>query len=249
MIQTLLQGDCLERMQDLGGFDMAFADPPDSIGRDYGPDVDDELDPEEYYKFLDRVLWTMTTCAPRVWVSFNKKHLLKMSYFVDQLLQRKEGWVFQPCVQAFTFGTYRHWGLANCHRPLWLLHASDAEIYYDQARVESQRQRNGDKRADPRGKIPTDVFDFPRVTGNATQKRAWHDNQLHEGLVERCILLSTLAGGTVLDPFAGTGTTLRVSERLGRRCTTIELNSAFCHHIAIENGLIGGAGKWVSAIK
>jgi len=61
--------------------------------------------------------------------------------------------------------------------------------------------------------------------------------QLNEGLVERCIKLTTREGDTVLDPFGGTGTTLRVYKRFGIACTLIELDSGYCE-IAEEHVLI-----------
>ena len=55
--------------------------------------------------------------------------------------------------------------MGNNHRPLWrLMHKNTAVLYPDQIRVPSWRQENGDKRADPRGRVPGDVFDFTRVT-------------------------------------------------------------------------------------
>lgn len=49
--------------------------------------------------------------------------------------------------------------------------------------------------------------------------------------------MSTLEGGTVLDPFGGTGTTLRVCKAIGRNCTLIELSRPYCEEIAKEHGL------------
>jgi len=43
-----------------------------------------------------------------------------------------------------------------------------------------------------------------------------------ERLVEPCVLASTRRGDTVLDPFAGTGTTLVVALKYGRDCIGIE---------------------------
>ena len=46
-------------------------------------------------------------------------------------------------------------------------------------------------------------------------------------LVERCIKAGCPKWGTVLDPFAGAGTTLLVADRLQRNAVGIELNAAY----------------------
>lgn len=52
-----------------------------------------------------------------------------------------------------------------------------------------------------------------------------------EQLVERCILIGCPEGGRVLDPFAGTGTTLRVAVKLGRSAVGIDLSEPFCDYM------------------
>jgi DNA modification methylase len=80
---------------------------------------------------------------------------------------------------------------------------------------------DGDKRAaGPR--VPDDVWQFPRLVGNANERIKGHPCQLPEVLLERVILSSTAPGDNLLDPMAGTGTTLRVAQRLGRRYVGIE---------------------------
>lgn len=49
-------------------------------------------------------------------------------------------------------------------------------------------------------------------------------------LVERALLNSSLPNDVVLDPFAGSGTTLIVCEQMGRRCRTVELD---IHYAAV----------------
>lgn len=53
-------------------------------------------------------------------------------------------------------------------------------------------------------------------------------------LVKRCLSIGCPAKGMVLDPFAGSGTTLRVAVKTGRCAKGIELNRAFCDHIVEE---------------
>jgi site-specific DNA-methyltransferase (cytosine-N4-specific) len=47
-------------------------------------------------------------------------------------------------------------------------------------------------------------------------------------LVKPMVLAGCPAGGTVLDPFAGSGTTLLVAKELGRKAIGIELNAEYC---------------------
>lgn len=46
-------------------------------------------------------------------------------------------------------------------------------------------------------------------------------------LIKPCILAGCSEGGTVLDPFLGSGTTAYVAKELGRRCIGIELNEKY----------------------
>jgi site-specific DNA-methyltransferase (cytosine-N4-specific) len=69
-----------------------------------------------------------------------------------------------------------------------------------------------------------DVGDVWLITG---QTVAGGVAPFPEELAARFILLSTVSGDFVLDPFGGSGTTGMVAKRLGRRATLIELNPEF----------------------
>ncbi|GHV23151.1 methyltransferase [Spirochaetia bacterium] len=53
-------------------------------------------------------------------------------------------------------------------------------------------------------------------------------------LVERCLEIGCPSNGSVLDPFAGSGTTLRVALQSGRNAVGIDLSPDFCHYILSE---------------
>ncbi len=58
-------------------------------------------------------------------------------------------------------------------------------------------------------------------------------------LVERCLSIGCPLGGKVLDPFAGSGTTLRVAVKSGRDATGIDLNPNFFGYMASELSTAG----------
>jgi DNA modification methylase len=55
-------------------------------------------------------------------------------------------------------------------------------------------------------------------------------------LVQRCLEIGCKPGGTVLDPFCGSGTTVRVASAMGMGATGIELNRSFCEYAAAQMG-------------
>lgn len=61
-------------------------------------------------------------------------------------------------------------------------------------------------------------------TANSRDK---HYAMFPEELVEICVLASSRAGDVVLDPFAGSGTTLRAAEQLGRNSIGIDINGGY----------------------
>jgi DNA modification methylase len=228
--------DCIDYLltQSDRRWDTIFADPPDNIGLKY-KGFKDSIPESDYINLLRKWLKIFLEHSRCVWFSYNAKWWAQIGRIVTEF----EGYYgknieAKPCVQTFTFGQHNQHDLGNNHRPLLRIRWSDAPLYPDAIRVPSWRQEHGDPRADPRGRVPGDVFDFPRVVGNSKQRRKWHKTQLNEDLVERCLKLTTSQGEHVLDPFAGTGTTLRVCQRIDRACTLVELSRHYCVHIAAE---------------
>ena len=53
-------------------------------------------------------------------------------------------------------------------------------------------------------------------------------------LVDQCLAIGCPPGGTVLDPFCGSGTTMRVALQSGRSAIGIELSRPFCEYIRTD---------------
>ena len=82
------------------------------------------------------------------------------------------------------------------------------------------------ERNNMRGANPGDVWQFSHVH-YSNPNRQNHPTQKPEGIIERIVLASSNKGDIVLDPFSGSGTTLRVCQQLGRKAIGFELNPEY----------------------
>ena len=102
------------------------------------------------------------------------------------------------------------------------------DAYYDMnaIRKTSSSPMSGKKgvASTPRGRVPTDVWTIQMEDSN------FPENQyavFPEALVELPIRATCPRGGTVLDPFVGSGTTAVVALRLGRKAIGIDASADF----------------------
>ena len=75
-----------------------------------------------------------------------------------------------------------------------------------------------------RGKTPTDVWWHTIVPTNSREKTGY-PTQKPMGILRRIIAVHSEPGDTVLDFFAGSGTTGAAAAELGRRCVLIDSSS------------------------
>lgn len=75
----------------------------------------------------------------------------------------------------------------------------------------------------PKGRNRRTVWEIP-----LSKYRGAHFAVFPERLVELCILAGCPAGGLVLDPFVGSGTTAVTAQRLGRHFVGIDSNPEYC---------------------
>ena len=97
------------------------------------------------------------------------------------------------------------------------------------------------------------VYQIPDANGRRNRRSVWtvttkpyngaHFATMPPDLVEPCILAGCPEGGTVLDPFAGSGTTLAVAAELGRNAVGCELNPEY---IELANQRIAKSRKKVA---
>ncbi len=83
----------------------------------------------------------------------------------------------------------------------------------------------------PLGAKPRDVIEIPTLTNGMPEKTA-HPTQKPLELVRRLVSAATSSGDCVVDPFAGSGTTVVACEALDRRWLACERDAAYCELIA-----------------
>lgn len=68
------------------------------------------------------------------------------------------------------------------------------------------------------------------ISDRPANSNGLHSAAFPDRLVEKCISAGCIADGEILDPFAGTGTVLRVAARNGHSSVGVDLNREFCEY-------------------
>lgn len=233
MSNEILVGDCVELCRHAipdNSIQAVITDPPYNIGVDYGEGSQADSLPADKYR-----AW----CAE--WIAESYRVLRPSgSIFIvsgqeygaslDLLLQDTGFTIRNRITWAEAFGVYCHSKFGRCSRPILYAVKDPTEAYFDgdSIRVPSARQtKYRDKRANPLGKIPGDVWEFSRVCGTFSERVDHVPTQLPEKLVHRMISCSTALDDPILDLFSGSGTISSVAKSLGRASVAFEINPSY----------------------
>lgn len=251
MTDRILTGDCLTQLAELpeGCVDLAFADPPFNIGYEYDQ-YDDRRAKADYLAWTEQWLAAVRrVLSPTgsLYVAIGDEYAAETKIRLDNLGLTLRNWI----VWHYTFGVSctRKFNRSHAHIFYYVIDPKRFTFNADAVRVPSARQTTyADRRANPRGKLPDDTWVLrpqeeeacfkpesdswyvARVCGTF-KERTGHPCQMPEALLERIVAVSSRAGDLVLDPFAGSGTTLAVAKRLGRRYLGIELSADYAERV------------------
>lgn len=233
-LNKIYLGDCIEIMKTFPkeSIDLVFADPPFNIGIKY----DRWKDNLEYNEYIEWSRKWISECfrvlkkTGSIYVAIGDEFAAEIAIILKQTGFYMRNWI----IWHYTFGQHQKRKFTRSHTHILYFTKDKEEFTFnaDDIRVPSARQLiYKDKRANPKGKVPDDVWIFPRVCGTFKERIKNHPCQMPEKLLERIILASSKKGDIVLDPFGGTGTTAIVARRLNRNFIIIEISETYYKEI------------------
>jgi site-specific DNA-methyltransferase (adenine-specific) len=221
----ILQGDAIDLFGGLesNSVDLIVADPPYNLGKDYGNNHD-LRGFEDYLNFSSKWLnqaYRVLKPTGTIYVFMGVRFI---SYLYD-IIDTKLKMFFNSWIcWNYTQGMGKKIGFSPRHDDIIMFNKSQKFTFnLDDIRVPQKYYR---ARNNMRGANPGDVWKFSHVH-YCNPNRQKHPTQKPEGLIERMVLTSSNRGDMVLDPFSGSGTTLRVCQQLSRNCIGFELNPDF----------------------
>ena len=209
--------------QESSCFDLIIADPPYNVGKDYGA-MRDQKEKQAYLDFTRE--WTKE--AKRLLKPDGTIYVFMGFKYISHLycvLENECGLHFNSWISwHYTQGQGRRRGFSARHDDILMFTMSKEFTFnLDEIRVPQKYYRSVNNM---RGANPGDVWEFSHVH-YCQENRQDHPSQKPEGLVERMVLASSHQGDRVLDPFCGSGTTLRVCQQLNRHCIGIEISREY----------------------
>lgn len=231
----IIHGDCIKLLSSkeiLQEVDLTFLDPPFNQDKEYNS-WNDKLPENEYWRLMEDVcrgVFKITSNGGAIYFMQREKN----AEFVLQCL-RETGWSLQnliiwkkkssavPCSNKFS----KHYQIIG-----FAIKGQKPRVF-NRLRVSPPLPPNY-KYERENGVYLTDIWDDIReltsgyfAGDEAIRKKngeRFHKQQSPITLLLRIILSSTKVNDTVLDPFAGTGTTLAVAEQLKRKSIGIEID-------------------------
>ena len=219
-------GDAVEEMRKLSAHSVRLivTDPPYNLNKDYGNNRD-SMEFEAYLAFSRQWLREakrVLTEDGTIYVFMGMRYIS----YVFNILEQELRMTFNSWITWFyTQGIGKTKGFSPRHDDILMFTASPERYVFhlDDIRVPQKFYRSVNNM---RGANPGNVWEFSHMH-YCNKNRQKHPTQKPEALFERMILASSDPGDTVLDPFVGSGTALRVCQHTGRNGIGIDINPEY----------------------
>lgn len=233
----LWHGDALSRgCIDQESVDLIVTSPPYNVGKAYnGNAQDDSVSYQDYLKFTKKWLancyhWVRETGRLCVNVSLDKNKNGKQPLSSDITRIAMEcGWKYHATIiwnegnisRRTAWGSWKSASAPHVIAPVEVI----IVLYKDEWKRKNQGQ--SDINAEEFKKWVLGIWSF----NGESAKRIGHEAPFPRELPRRCIKLFSFLGDVVLDPFAGSGTTMIESIENGRFAKGLEMESKYCELI------------------
>lgn len=233
-------GDALEELAKLedNSVDLTVTSPPYNIGKAY----EAPLALEDYVKWCEswlQEIYRVTKPNGAFWLNLGyfevpqKGRAVPIAYL---LWDKSPFYLLQEIVWHYGAGvsTKKAFSPRN-EKWLWFVKNSESYVFnLDAVRDPDvkypNQKKNGKLKCNPLGKNPGDVWSIPKVTSGtnrASKERMPHPAQFPLAVIERIILACSHPGELILDPFAGSGSTLVAATRCQRRSLGFEIREDY----------------------
>lgn len=232
-VNKVLHGDCFEWLSQIEteSIDLIVTSPPYNIGKEYEKKI--EIDEyvqwsESYFKELYRVLKTGRNFMLQVGQYVDKDtNNIPLTYLLYQSAIKSGFKLRQEIIWYFKGGMQAKKKLTGQNEKIMWLYKGDELPYFDVDSIRVKEWQAIDKRNNPNGKNPTDVWEFNRVAGNSNEKTE-HPCQFPVSMIERIVKGWSKENEVVLDCFMGSGTTAESCIITNRNFIGIERDWDYC---------------------
>ena len=222
----LILGDAVEKLKTLSdsSVDLIVADPPYNLGKDY-IDTNDKMSFSTYQEFT------------RAWIKEANRVLkkggtiyvfmgMRLISYLFEIMEQEENLNFISWITwHYTQGVGKKKGWSSRHDDILMFSKGRKYTFnLDAVRIPQKYYRSINNM---RGANPGNVWDFSHIHYSQNNRASQHPTQKPEGVIERMILASSNENDVVLDPFSGSGTTMRVVQQLNRRGIGIEIEPQY----------------------
>lgn len=220
------------------GYDLLFADPPYNLTKKFGKETFSRSSLDDYENWIDS--W-LRLCRPLLketasvyicgdWRSSSAIERAGTKYFK---LRNRITWEREK-----GRGAKANW--KNAAEDIWFFTVSDDYTFNLNAvklkrkviapYTENGKPKDWDRSSDGNFRLthPSNIWTDISVPFWSMPENTDHPTQKPEKLLAKLILASTNEGDTVLDPFAGSGTTAVAAKKLDRHFTAVESDENYC---------------------